>query len=116
MPHQAVIILYQDQILSWLEGRWQPSRDDTGENDIQTPIFMFKLGTNIAFFTFKIVFFHSEFGTILSFYIQNPILTFQIVPNIKFRYSKPSFDILIGTKCCFFTFIILFWHSNLSLL
>ena len=50
-------------------------------------------------FTFKILFIHSKLYPISNFNIQNSLLIFLLRPNIAF-----------------FTIIIMFWHSNLSLL
>ena len=79
--------------------------------------------------TFKILFWHSNWCVISYFDIQNPILKFEIGPNIVFWYSKSYFDIRTEAQYCILTFKsyfdtlsgaeyriltckILFWHSN----
>ena len=79
--------------------------------------------------TFKILFWHSNWGRISYFGIQNPILTFELGPNIVFWHSKSFFDVrtvpiivFLHSKSYFdirnaaiyriLTFKILFWHSN----
>ena len=114
--------------------------------DIQNPILTFKLRPNIVFWhsksyfgirtgteyrilTFKILFWHSNWDRISYFDIQNPILTFELGPNIvfdiqnpiltfefgrniAFSHSKSNFDIRTGTEYRILTFKILFWHSK----
>ena len=62
--------------------------------------------------TFKILFWHSKSGRISYFDIQNPILTFEIRPNIVFCYSKSYFDIRTEAEYRILIFKILFWHSK----
>ena len=57
---------------------------------------------------FKILFCHSNLGQISYFDIQNPILTFELKPNIVFWHSKSYFDIRTGAECRILTFNILF--------
>ena len=61
------------------------------------------------FLTFKIgpsiVFWHSNWGRIYYFYIQNPILTFKLGPKIVFWHSKSYFDIRAETE-------YRVWHSK----
>ena len=65
----------------------------------------FKIGTSI-------VFWHSNWGRIYYFNIQNPILTFKLGPNIEFWYSKSYFEIQNRAEKRILTFKILFWHSS----
>ena len=60
----------------------------------------------------SIVFWHSNWGRIYYFYIQNPLLTFKLGPNIEFWYSKSYFEIQNQAENRILTFKILFWHSN----
>ena len=75
------------------------------------PLFVF-LFSFFIFLTFKIgpsivhVFWHSNWGRIYYFYIQNPILTFKLGPNIEFWYIQNRAENRI------LTFKILFWHSS----
>ena len=61
--------------------------------------------------TFKTLYWHSNWGRISHFYIQNCILTFKQGPNIAFWHSKSYFDIRTGAEYRILTFKILFWHS-----
>ena len=97
--------------------------------DIQNPILTFEFGRNIAFshsksysdirtgteyriLTFKILFWHSNWGRISYFDIHNPILIFKLGPNIVFWHSKTYFDIPKRAEYRILTFKILFWHSK----
>ena len=99
------------------------------EFDIQNPILTFDFGPNIEFwhsksyfdirtwteyriFTLEILFWHSNSDRISKFDIQNPILTFELGPNIEIWHSKSYFDIRTWTENRILTFKILFWHSN----
>ena len=80
--------------------------------------------------TLKTLFWHSNWGRISYFYIQNPILKFKIGLNIVFWHLKSFFDfrtrakyLILTFKILFFdirnraeycnlTFKILFWHLN----
>ena len=108
---------------------WHSNSGWISNFDIQNPILTFKFGPNIEFWhsksyfdiriraeyrilTYKILFWHSNLGRISNFDIQNPILTFELGPNIEFWHSKSYFDIRIRAKYQILTFKILFWHSN----
>ena len=92
---------------------WHSNLGRISNFDIQNPILTFEFGPNIEFWhsksyfdfrtwaeyrilTFKILFWHSNWDRISNFDIQNPILTFELGPNIecqnrilnvKIRYS-----------------------------
>ena len=53
-----------------------------------------------------------NWGRIYYFYIQNPISTFKLGPNIEFCYSKSYFEIQNRAENRILTFKILFWHSS----
>ena len=108
---------------------WHSNSDWISNFDIQNSILTFEFGPNIEFWhsksyfdiriraeyrilTLKILFWHSNSGRISNFDIQNPILTFELGPNIEFWHSKSYFDIRTGTEYRILTFEILFWHSN----
>ena len=108
---------------------WHSNSGRISNFDIQNPILTFELGPNIEFWhsksyfdiltgteyqilIFKILFWHSNSGRISNFDIQNPILTFELGPNIEFWHSKSYFDIPIRAEYRILTFKILFWHSN----
>ena len=117
--------------------------------DIQNPILTFELKPNIVFWhsksfydirtgrishfdirteaeyrilPFEIFFWHSNWVRISNFIIQNPILTFELKPNIVFWHSKSFYDIRTGRVSHFdirteaeyriLTFKVLFWYSN----
>ena len=126
-------------IRTWAEYRiltfkilfWHSNLGRISNFDIQNPILTFEFGPNIEFWhsksyfdiriraeyrilTFKILFWHSNSGRISNFDIQNPILTFELGPNIEFWHSKSYFDIRIRAEYRILTFKILFWHSNLG--
>ena len=124
-------------IRTWTENRiltfkilfWHSNSDRISNFHIQNPFLTFELGPNIEFWhsksyfdirirakyqilTFKILFWHSNSGHISTFDIQNPILTFELGPNIEFWHSKYYFDIRIRAEYRILTFKILFWHSK----
>ena len=124
-------------IRTWTEYRiltfkilfWHSISGRISNIDIQNPILTFEFGPNIAFWhsksyfdirtwteyrilTFKILFWHSISGRISNIDIQNPILTFELGPNIEFWHSKSYFDIRFRAEYRILTFKILFWHSN----
>ena len=124
-------------IRTWTEYRnltfkilfWHSNWDRISNFDIRNPILTFEFGPNIEFLhsksyfdirtwtqyrilTFEILFWHSNSGRISNFDIQNPILTFELGPNIEFWHSKSYFDIRIRAEYRILTFEILFWHSN----
>ena len=102
------------------------------QNRAENRIFTFKIlfwhsksyfdiltGAEYRILTFKILFWHLNWGQISNFDIQDPILTFELRPNIKigrniaFWHSKSYFDIwLTGAEYRILTFKILFWHTN----
>ena len=61
---------------------------------------------------FKILFWHSLWGRILYFDIQNPILIFELRRNIVFWHLKSYFDSRTEAEYRILTFEILFWYSN----
>ena len=127
------------EIRTWTEYRiltfkilfWHSNLDQISNFDIQNLILTFEFGPNIEFWhsksyfdiqiraefrilSFKILFWHSNSDRISNFDIQNPILTFELGPNIEFWHSKSCFDIQTWTEYRILTFKILFWHSNLD--
>ena len=79
-------------------------------------IFTFKIpfwhSAKYHILTFKILFWHCNCGLISYIDIQNPILTFELWPNIVFWHSKFSFDIWNLVEYRILTYKILFWHWN----
>ena len=72
--------------------------------------------TEYRILTFEILFWHSNWGGISYMYfdIRNPILRFDLKPNIVFWYSKSYFDIQTKVEYRILTFKMQFWHSNWS--
>ena len=85
----------------------------------------------LSHFDIRHLFWHSKWGRMLYFAIQNPILTFELRPNIVFWHSKSYFDIWTETEYRIWhpktylnirteaeyrilTFKILLWHSDLG--
>ena len=77
-------------------------------------LFDFRNKAEYRILTFWILFWHSIWGWIAYFDIQNPILTFEIGRNIVFWYSKSYLDIRTEAEYRILTFKILFWHLNLD--
>ena len=102
-----------------------------GKSNLDIQKSWFDIQTEAAYFisTFKILFWHPDWGRISHFDIQNPILTFQIGrisyfdiqnpiltfelrPNFVFWHSKSYFDILTWADYHILSFKNFFWHSK----
>ena len=122
--NQAIFLILTFKILFW-HSIW----GGIPYFDIQYPILTLEIGPNIKFWhsnpiltfeqaeyrilTFKILFWHSNWGRLSYFDIQNPILTFELRPNIaEFWHSKSYFDIRNRAEYRILTFNNLFWHSK----